>query len=157
MGARGACSVIIQRPVAWILTGKANWIPVGNGRRVRRNGVRVYEPRLPFPTLQRKKTNIHGKRWCFLSGLLRMSLPGQIPSWIIKRTADNSSPRKLPTSHCHHRVPSLLRKAQPEAIASASITLMSPAPGRMAFPAGSRMREIPFPSPLAWSQVCTIF
>lgn len=95
---------------------------------VRRNGIRVYEPRLPFPTLQRKKTNIHGKRWCFPSGLLQMSLSGPIPSWIIKRTADSSVPRKLPAIHCRHRVPLLLRKAQTEAIASASVTLMSPTP-----------------------------
>lgn len=95
---------------------------------VRRNGIRVYEPRLPFSTLQRKKTNIHGKRWCFPSGLLQMSLSGQIPSWIIKRTTDSSVPRKLPVIHCRHRVPLLLRKAQLEAISSASTTLMSPTP-----------------------------
>lgn len=126
-GARGACSVIMQRREAWTLTGKANWILSGM-MGVRRNRIRVYKPRLPFPTLQRKKTNIHGKRWCFPSGLLQMSLLGQIPSWIIKRTTDSSVPRKLPVIHCRHRVPLLLRKAQLEAISSAFTTLMSPPP-----------------------------
>lgn len=82
-------------------------------RRDWRSVIRVCEAPLPSPAPRGRELMCTESADASPSSLLLMGLLGHIPSWIIKRTADTSVPRKLPTSHCHHRVPSLLRKAQP--------------------------------------------